>query len=383
MTVRGRVSQATVLALAATLSSAPWVRVDVRAQQVVEGVVRQTQVLGEQVVSEQVIGEQIISERVISERVVEGGPVVAAPAASAVAEDSTDFELISRDADALMKAFAAGDAPAIAGMFLPQGEVVDEDGNVTAGTHEIEALFARFFEKFPGATLDLEVLDVRSLAADLLVEEGVRRIETVEGAAVAQMRYVAVRKRDGDRWPVASYMEYADDPDPTPGEMLASLDWLVGDWVDESPAGRTVINYRWSDDGNFLLGEYNLAVGGRSETTSQQRIGWDPVRSQLRSWTFDADGGFSEGDWAAGKDGWIVRSRATLPDGTSGAATVRIGPDGPDHFVVESTDRIIGGAEEPDFRLRAARRPPAPGAALSAASPDAGTSSDAATRATP
>jgi hypothetical protein len=34
-----------------------------------------------------------------------------------------------------------------------------------------------------------------------------------------------------------------------------------------------------------------------------------------------------------------------------------------DHFVVESTDRIVAGVEEPDFRLVVARKPPSPAAA--------------------
>jgi len=190
----------------------------------------------------------------------------------------------------------------------------------------------------------------------------VRRITADAGAAAAQMRYVAVRMKQGDRWPVVSYREFADDPLPTPPEMLAAVEWLVGDWVDESDEGRTTISYRWSEDGNFIIGEYNLTIGGKSVGKSTQRIGWDPVEGELRSWTFDSDGGFAEGEWAADGAGWIIKSEATMPNGSSGSATVTITPKDQDHFVVESTDRIVGGAPEPDFKLVVARRPPAPAA---------------------
>lgn len=273
---------------------------------------------------------------------------------------STASAAVAATAAATVKAFNAGDAKALAGMFLADGELVDENGTVTTGRAEIEALFGRFFARFPKATLELEVTDTRGVGDEMLIEEGVRRITADQNAAVAQVRYVAVRMKDGDRWPLASYREFADDPLPTGAEMLAPLDWLVGEWVDESPEGTTRISYRWSDDGNFLLGDYNLSVGGAPTSTSQQRIGWDPVEGRLRSWTFDSDGGFSEGEWTAADDAWLVRSEATLPDGTTGSATVTIRPTDADHFVVESTDRVVAGVEEPDFRLVIARTPPAP-----------------------
>jgi len=281
----------------------------------------------------------------------------AAPVSPSVA---AVVQRVAAEAEATIKAFNAGDAAGLAAMFIDDGELVDENGTVTESRAEIAALFKRFFERFPKATLEMEVTDVREVGDDVVIEEGVRRITTDQAAAAAQVRYVAVRTKQGDRWPLASYREFSDDPLPTPAEMLSALDWIVGDWVDESPEGRTQISYRWSEDGNFLIGEYNLSVGGQPASKSVQRIGWDPVEGTLRSWTFDSDGGFSVGEWLGTDDGWVVKSEATLPDGTIGSATVSIRPSDADHFVVESTDRIVGGAEEPDFKLTIARKPPQP-----------------------
>jgi uncharacterized protein (TIGR02246 family) len=269
-------------------------------------------------------------------------------------------------AAATVEAFTAGDAAALAAVFAPGGELVDEDGNVFTGREEIAGLFGRFFERFPGAALELDVAEVRPLAGMLAVEEGLRRITTADGAA-AQMRYTAIRSRDGDRWPIVSYREFADDPAPTPAEMLEALDWLVGEWIDESPEGQTSIRYDWSPDGNFLVGEYTLARAGRPAGRTSRRIGWDPVAGALRSWTFDPDGGFSQGLWLPAADGWQIRSSATMPDGTTGTATVVIKVRDDDHFVVESTNRVVGGMAEPDFGLVIARKPPAPAPAAAAA----------------
>ena len=297
-----------------------------------------------------------------------GQPTVTTPPASVAAADPATIAIraaIAAEAEATVSAFNGGDAAALGGMFIADGELVDENGTVTESRTEITSLFRRFFERFPKATLEMEVTDARAVGDEMVVEEGIRRI-TADQAAAAQVRYVAVRLKEGARWPLASYREFSDDPQPTPTEMLASLEWIVGDWVDESPEGQTQISYGWSEDGNFLIGEYNLSVGGQAASKSVQRIGWDPVEGTLRSWTFDSDGGFSEGEWMGTDDGWVVKSEATLPDGSIGSATVTIRPSDADHFVVESTDRIVGGAQEPDFKLVIARKPPAAAPAAAA-----------------
>lgn len=293
---------------------------------------------------------------------------VAATAASCVAQSAGEATALTpleaaivRESEATVRAFNAADATALGGMFLDSGELVDESGNVHAGKGKITELFKGFFGKFPKAVLDMQVTSVRPVGNTLAVEEGERRITAGNGAATAQMRYVAVRSQQGDRWPIASYREFADDPLPTPQEMLSPASWLVGDWVDESPNGRTAITFRWSEDGNFLLGDYNVSVGGSPASKSTQRIGWDPVMGQLRSWTFDSDGGFSQGDWTAVDNGWVVKSEATMPDGATGSATMTITVKDADHFVVRSSDRIVSGVEEPDFEVTIARKPPQPG----------------------
>ena len=269
---------------------------------------------------------------------------------------------VARESEATVKAFNAADAAALGGMFLETGELVDEAGTVHVGKAAITELFTRFFEKFPKASLEMQVASVRPVGDTLAVEEGQRRITTAAGDA-AQVRFVAVRSKLGERWPIASYREFTDEPLPTPQEALQAASWLVGDWIDEGPQGRTAISFRWSDDGNFLIGDYTMSAAGAGESKSTQRIGWDPVTGQLRSWTFDDDGGFTEGRWDATDEGWVVKSEATMPDGTTGSATLVIIVEDADHFVVRGSDRIVGGAAEADFELRITRRPPQPGAA--------------------
>jgi hypothetical protein len=111
-----------------------------------------------------------------------------------------------------------------------------------------------------------------------------------------------------------------------------------------------------------------VGPGGEPVSKSSQRIGWDPVVGVIRSWTFDSDGGFSQGEWTPVDDGLVSKTEATMPDGTSASATVLFTVKDQDHFTVRSADRIVAGGEEPAFELTIARRPPQPGAAPGAES---------------
>ena len=76
---------------------------------------------------------------------------------------------------------------------------------------------------------------------------------------------------------------------------------------------------------------------------------------------FDGDGGFSEGQWTAVDDGWVIKSSSTNPDASTGSATITIAPTDKDHFTMKGTDRIVGSSREADFDLTIARQPPAAG----------------------
>ena len=118
------------------------------------------------------------------------------------------------------------------------------------------------------------------------------------------------------------------------------------------------ISFKWSEDKNFLLGDYHVTIGGEVKMKSQQRIGWDPLAGKVRSWLFDSDGGFAEGAWTEVDDGWVIKSLAVNPDATTGSATLTVTPKDKDHFTMKGTERIVGDPREPDFEFQIVRRPP-------------------------
>src|SRR5262249_22113750 len=150
-------------------------------------------------------------------------------------------------------------------------------------------------------------------------------------------RYTALHvKRDG-KWQMALARD-EEGPDATPHEQLQPLAWLVGDWVDHGGSTKVVSSCRWSTDKNFLMVHYKVQVEGKDTLDISQRIGGDPLNKRIRSWVFDADGGFGESFWTRDGNGWIIKATAVRPDGTTASATNRLVPAGSDAFVWRSLD---------------------------------------------
>jgi uncharacterized protein (TIGR02246 family) len=274
------------------------------------------------------------------------------------ADNSAD-QAIRESTREFVEAFNAGKARDLAELFHPQGEYVDEEGNVYRGREEVGKLLGDFFAAFPEAEGTIEIASIRTLTPTLAIEEGSRSVTAANTQAPAFHRYLAVRVLSEGKWRYASYREYDDTPPPTAHDYLRPLAWLEGEWLSEGSEAAVKITYRWSEDGNFLLGEFEIRAAGEVVLKTSQRIGWDPVAGRVRSWLFDSDGGFGEGQWAQVEDAWVIKSVAVLPTGDSGSATITITPVGAHQFRMRGTDRIVGSERVPDFDVEVTRHPPA------------------------
>jgi hypothetical protein len=83
---------------------------------------------------------------------------------------------------------------------------------------------------------------------------------------------------------------------PSNYENLRGLEWVIGEWVDETPGGElSRVSFAWSTDQNFIVSTRTVETKDGTLDRGTQWIGWDPVNKQIRSWNFEADGGFGEG----------------------------------------------------------------------------------------
>ena len=150
----------------------------------------------------------------------------------------------------------------------------------------------------------------------------------------------------GGRWLHARIRDEQPD-EVSPHEQLEQLEWMLGEWVNESDDGIVKTHCKWSDDGNFLLREFDVKVEGRIALSGTQRIGWDAQRKQFRMWVFDDRGGFAEGLVSRDGDRWVTRSSGVRSDGQSVSVTTAITPLGKDRILWETLDRTVGGEVVP------------------------------------
>jgi hypothetical protein len=201
---------------------------------------------------------------------------------------------------------------------------------------------AELFRDNLGLTLEVNVDDLRLVGPDVAVEEGTTRVTPKDGGIPVVNHYSAVDfKRDG-RWLLASVRE---SPGETQSEhdRLRELEWMLGEWVDESPDSVILSTCTWSDDKKALIREFAIRENGRIAMTVNQRIGWDPAGGHIKSWEFDSEGGHGEGLWARLGDQWMVNATCVLQDGRTAAATHVITRDDPSTCRWSTGDKTVGG----------------------------------------
>ncbi len=268
-----------------------------------------------------------------------------------------DEQAIRAIVQAFTTAFDKHDANAIANLFVPDGKMITEDGTVIEGRQAIAATFAGQFVESPKATIKVTVDSIKFIGSDLAMETGSTIMTPGPGQPPESNRYNVVHvKRDG-KW----LMALARDSD---GEALANhqrlhaLEWLVGDWIDESPEAVVMTSCRWSADKNFLLQDIQVITAGKAMMTINQRIGWDALHKCVHSWVFDSEGGFGEGLWTRNGDDWLIKATGVRNDGSTASATNSINRIGKDSYVWRSTDRVLAGAASDPIEVRIVRKPP-------------------------
>ena len=249
--------------------------------------------------------------------------------------------------DAFARAFDAGDAKSIAALYTEDAELIDELGRRTQGRPAIEDYYRTLFQKRPGSTIEISIESLRFLSPEVAKEEGHTRLNSAGGPETVR-RYTLLYVKENGRWLCSS-----DHEEHTTGvahhEHLKCLEWLVGDWMDQSSEATVHATCRWSPDKNFLLRDFTVHVQGRPVMTVNQRIGWDPLTKQVKAWVFDSEGGYGDEQWTRKGDQWVIKSTGVLPDGRTASATHVLTPAGPNGARWTSTERTLGeqSIEEP------------------------------------
>lgn len=281
------------------------------------------------------------------------------PAGKSEDADKSVQELAIRaTVEQFTKAYNAHDAKAVADLFLPQAQIVDEDDNTIQGRDNILNLFADVFAGQPETGISVNVESIRFIGTNLAVEVGSTITVPPVGETPEAGRYSVLHIRNDGKWSMGLVRDIP--AEPTHRDHLETLGWLVGDWIDESRAGTVRTSCRWADNDSFLLQEITVHRADRQIMTISQRIGWDPLRKQFKSWVFDSEGGYGESCWTPTESGWLIKATSVNNDGTTASATNHIEPTGLDRYVFQSVDRVSGNELLAPVQVTVVRQPPQP-----------------------
>ena len=257
-----------------------------------------------------------------------------------------------------VKTYNAHDAKALAELFLPEAQVVDEDDNTIQGRAAIESLFADVFEESPQTKIEVAIESIRFIGTALAIETGSTTTTPAAGETPERGRYSVLHVLREGKWSMGFVRDMP--VEPSHRDHLQALAWLVGDWIDESREGIVKTSCRWADNESFLLQEIVVRQSGRDTMKISQRIGWDPLTKRFKAWMFDSEGGYGESLWTPTETGWLNKATSVHSDGSTASATNHIEPTGLDRYVFRSVDRVVGNEVLPPVEVHVVRQPPQP-----------------------
>ena len=274
-----------------------------------------------------------------------GGLLAALPAGAPCSD--TPQSQIAALGESYVEAFNKGDAGAVASLWLPDGNYVDQFGNRYEGRKAIKTLFVSFFAANGGAQLRIDSESLKMISENLASEDGTSAVLLPGEPLPSRARFANTIVRQDGKWLLACVRESQFAP-PDRSKELAPLAWLLGPWQAKTAEGESVfLTVAPAPGGNFLIVERTVVAGGGPVAGGTEWIAWDPSSKQIRSWSFDADGGFGENVWRARDKAWSVESTHTLRDGRTLRETQSLDPDGKGGLTVKTISISLEGSDLP------------------------------------
>ncbi len=285
-----------------------------------------------------------------------------------IADTASDEQAIRSASQAYKDALEKGDGKALAKLWLPEGDIIDATGEVLPGRTSVEMLEPPAADAPPAAkpAITFEKTTVRFVSPDVALEDGVVRALPPGYSVPVHGRFAAVWVRHEGAWKLAAIRESKSDR-AVGHEVLADLDWMIGDWAAvEDATVKTAgvrptieVSARWNRQHTFIIRDMTITPPGGSQDDAiriTQRIGWDPLSKSIRSWVFSSDGGHGEAVWYRDGDSWVARASAVLPDGSQTSSLNMYSFDGKDRCVWRSLPTHVGGEHMPQVNMTMVRK---------------------------
>ncbi|HEY2572550.1 MAG TPA: nuclear transport factor 2 family protein [Verrucomicrobiaceae bacterium] len=263
--------------------------------------------------------------------------------------DTPEKAAVLANDHAYEEAYAKGDVKTLANFFAEDAEFTSEDGRTFRGRAEIEAGIRAGLSSNKGARLAITVDSVKVLSPEVVLEKGATSVTSKSGETSGAL-YTAIHQKKDGQWKIIQLIE-TPLPEVSPHDRLTELEWLVGKWQDADKGDDLSVQseYSWARGENFLTRNVTVKRGGKVTLEGSQIIGWDPVEERIRTWSFDGEGGFSDGYFTRDGDRWLLRETGVAPDGSRTASDNTITKLSADRYTWESTNRSIDGEPQPSI----------------------------------
>jgi uncharacterized protein (TIGR02246 family) len=292
---------------------------------------------------------------------------------AAMADTTSDAQAIRDAANAYKAAVERGDGKALAALWTPDGDIVDDLGTVMKGRDTVALLEPPAADATPSGKPVITIKDtnLRFITPDVAVEDATVEVTPPGTAAPLRGRFSATWVRHEGAWKLSALREARGEPGGGSAESLEDLAWMVGDWavVDDDATGKPAsgrpsieMTVRWNPNRTFLLRDMKITPAGSAANPDAamhitQRIGWDPLSKSIHSWVFSSDGGHGEAAWSKKDGSWIAQTTAVLPDGSQTSSLNIYTYDGKDRCDWRSLPTHVGGEHMPQIDMTMVRKP--------------------------
>ncbi len=220
-----------------------------------------------------------------------------------------------------------------------------ETGERTEGRDQIAADLKQALKGKASIRISGSIDRIQFVTPDVAKVEGETLLSQIDQEPSRTAFSAILVKKDG-AWKFNAIDEHPVVVPASGYEALQDLSWFIGQWTDQGEQTRVETKVDWTPGGNFLIRSYVVISEGVEAASGTQVIGWDPREQSIRSWSFNSDGSFGDGDWSASGDQWLIRSSQTLADGQAASGTYVLEREG-DTAVLRLIGHEIEGEPQP------------------------------------
>ncbi|WP_165065978.1 SgcJ/EcaC family oxidoreductase [Paludisphaera rhizosphaerae] len=265
------------------------------------------------------------------------------------AEDG-NLKALGETGTAFVNAYNAKDAKALAALWVENADYRDDTGMDVHGRDAVQQAYGAVFTEHPDWKLDLQNVSSRQVTPTIAIQDGIAAISPPPAGRPGPNCYTATLVLQDGKWMIASVRELqvavaSNYP------QLQVLEWMIGDWVVESPKRTSESTVVWTKNKNFIKRTFRITSKDEKDssvTTGMQLIGFDPASGEIRSWLFDSEGGFAASVFTAEDNRLVGQTTNILSDGSSAHSTDVLTRISDNEFSVHSTNRSIEGESVED-----------------------------------